>query len=60
MQGEGKLTEALDFTEEVTARAQAMGLGLVAYQVEDIDLLCKTLRRLTRPTLVSEPPDADR
>lgn len=36
--------EALDMLEEVSARARAMNLGLVAYPVEDVEAVCAALR----------------
>lgn len=36
--------EALDMLEDVSARARAMNLGLVAYPVEDVEAVCAALR----------------
>lgn len=40
--------DALDMLEEISARARAMNLGLVAYPVEDVEAVCAALRAVRR------------
>lgn len=52
--------EALDMLEDVSARARAMNLGLVAYPVEDVEAVCAALRAVrgkSRAAMVGAHPD---
>lgn len=50
--------EALDMLEEVSARARAMNLGLVAYPVEDVEAVCAALRAVRNKSRIELLYDA--
>lgn len=53
--------EALAMLEDVSERARAMNLGLVAYPVEDVEAVCAALRAVRRgqPVRVMEGGHCD-
>lgn len=48
--------EALDMLEDISARARAMNLGLVAYPVEDVEAVCAALRAVRGKSRASLQP----
>jgi hypothetical protein len=51
--------EALEMLEDVSARARAMNLGLVAYPVEDVEAVCAALRAVRGKSRLSLQPVAE-
>lgn len=52
--------EALDMLEDISARARAMDLGLVAYPVEDVEAVYAALRAVrgkNRAAMIGAHPD---